>query len=297
MRKGVRGRLRWVCGVAAVASIAGCSTAASVFLDLPEKPQQSPSQSPAPTGSAAAAAAPQDTVRPPIESTLDPDSTLAWLPTDAAGDVDWVVALREGVVRPRRSVPGSSPPPDMTGFGYDFLLKGPNEMFDAAFPHSSHVAWVACESCHPNIFPYRSEPTSMQVINSGESCGRCHGTVAFPASTCSRCHPAMPPPTRRQSAFRPDILPARAGSDSSGALAAGDYPQARFPHWVHRIRYTCAACHPSPFEMRVGSDTLSMSTMQRGEACGACHDGEAAFSLLSCTRCHVAPDEEGGSEP
>jgi c(7)-type cytochrome triheme protein len=276
----------------AITSIVGCSTAASVFLDLPEKREQPA----APTLAAAGTAVPlQDTVRPPIESTLNADSALALLPTDAAGDVDWVAALRSGVVRPRSGRPGLEPPNGQSDFAYDFRIKGPNEMFDALFPHSSHVAWMTCEACHPSIFPYRGTPIAMKEINSGESCGRCHGTVAFPPSTCSRCHPAMPAPSPRQTQLRHDILPARADSDSPSS--SGDYPRARFAHWVHRIRYQCSACHPRPFAMRAGSDTLTMSTMQKGEACGACHDGEAAFSLLNCTTCHATPSEEGETGP
>jgi c(7)-type cytochrome triheme protein len=279
----------WAMVATAVASIVGCSTAASVFLDLPEQREQ-PAVPIAATTSLAAP--PQDTVRPPIESTLSADSALALLPKDAAGDVDWVAALRSGVVRPRRGLPGVASPSGNSDFGYDFRLRGPNEMFDALFPHSSHVEWMACDACHPSIFPYRGAPISMKEINEGDSCGRCHGTVAFPASTCSRCHPAMPAPSPRQTQLSHDILPARAGSDSTSP--SGEYPRARFAHWVHRVRYQCSACHPQLFDMRAGSDTLTMSAMQKGEACGACHDGDVAFSLLNCTTCHATP--AGGEE-
>lgn len=272
--------------------IVGCSTAASVFFDLPES--REPPAAPAVTA-VTPARAPQDTVRPRIESTLHPDTVLALLPTDAAGDVDWVAALRSGIVRPRRGPPGvaiSNGPPE---FGYDFVMQGPDKMFDALFPHSAHVEWMTCEACHPAIFPYRSTPISMKEINAGELCGRCHNTVAFPASTCSRCHPAWPAPSPRQTELRHDVLPARAVGDS--ANPAGEYPRARFAHWVHRIRYQCSACHPRLFAMRAGSDTLDMSTMQQGQACGACHDGNAAFSLLNCTRCHVPSEGEGEGGP
>ncbi len=292
MRTIACGRLTRAVAAIAIVSIVGCSTAASVFFDLPENREQ-----PAVPAATATRTAPppQDTVRPPIESTLNGDSALALLPKDAAGDVDWVAALRAGIVRPRRGLPGVDPPTGDSDFGYDFRLKGPNEMFDALFPHSSHVAWMTCDACHPSIFPYRDTPISMKQINEGDSCGRCHGTVAFSASTCSRCHPAMPAPSPRETQLRHDIAPARVGGDD--ASQAGGYPRARFAHWVHRIRYQCSACHPGLFAMRAGSDTLTMSTMQKGEACGACHDGEAAFSLLNCTTCHTTQSEAGGTGP
>ena len=38
-----------------------------------------------------------------------------------------------------------------------------------------------------------------------------------------------------------------------------------FPHWVHRIRYKCYACHPTIFEMRAGANKVSMDAIQEGK--------------------------------
>ena len=85
--------------------------------------------------------------------------------------------------------------------------------------------------------------------------------------------------------FRGEFVLAR----GEGTTGSG-YPAASFSHGPHRVRYQCSACHPTLFEMRAGSDTLTMDQLSQGEACGACHDGVNAFSQFECLRCHVAPE-------
>ncbi len=71
-------------------------------------------------------------------------------------------------------------------------------------------------------------------------------------------------------------------------------PPAVFPHWVHRIRFKCKACHPSIFKMEKGSNPVSMVKIQAGESCGKCHNGRIAFGLEIdiCHRCHFKPAAE-----
>jgi len=67
-----------------------------------------------------------------------------------------------------------------------------------------------------------------------------------------------------------------------------DPPPAVFPHWVHRIRYTCYACHPG--RIQPPATPLTHEAMAGGQGCGACHDGRTAWaiSFATCTRCHIA---------
>jgi c(7)-type cytochrome triheme protein len=67
-----------------------------------------------------------------------------------------------------------------------------------------------------------------------------------------------------------------------------DPPPAVFPHWVHRIRYTCYACHPGPIQP--SASPLTHEAMAGGQGCGGCHDGRTAWaiSFATCTRCHIA---------
>jgi c(7)-type cytochrome triheme protein len=61
---------------------------------------------------------------------------------------------------------------------------------------------------------------------------------------------------------------------------------AYFPHWVHRIKYKCYACHDDLFPMQRGA-TPTMAAMAKGTSCGACHNGKVAFGLDACQRCHT----------
>lgn len=60
-----------------------------------------------------------------------------------------------------------------------------------------------------------------------------------------------------------------------------------FPHWFHRIRYQCRVCHHEmAFEMRAGANTVTMDEISQGKFCGACHNGEIAWSTEQCDLCH-----------
>jgi c(7)-type cytochrome triheme protein len=69
---------------------------------------------------------------------------------------------------------------------------------------------------------------------------------------------------------------------------AEQFAPAYFPHWVHRLRYKCYACHDGLFAMQRGANP-TMAAMARGESCGTCHNGKEAFAVDMCQRCHVRP--------
>jgi c(7)-type cytochrome triheme protein len=72
------------------------------------------------------------------------------------------------------------------------------------------------------------------------------------------------------------------------AAGMDDVPPATFPHWIHRMAYTCYACHDTPFTMKTGANLVTMDQIQNGQSCGVCHDGKTAFvsNLTTCNRCH-----------
>lgn len=133
-----------------------------------------------------------------IETILDWERASEMLPRDDIDEVDWMAALREGVIKPRARITGQGDPQAKL-FKFDFYFAGPDPESDAFFPHSSHTEWLTCESCHPAIFPYRdlglagSEDygITMDQVFEGEYCGKCHGTVAFVLDSCNRCHKEM----------------------------------------------------------------------------------------------------------
>ncbi len=61
-----------------------------------------------------------------------------------------------------------------------------------------------------------------------------------------------------------------------------------FPHWFHRIRFRCMVCHVElGFEMRAGANDMTMNDIVNGQFCGACHNGEIAWSTEHCDLCHA----------
>ncbi len=68
--------------------------------------------------------------------------------------------------------------------------------------------------------------------------------------------------------------------------AAGMRPVV-FPHWFHRIRYRCKVCHADlGFDFKAGGNDINMLKIIDGEYCGACHDGDIAWSIENCDMCH-----------
>jgi len=60
-----------------------------------------------------------------------------------------------------------------------------------------------------------------------------------------------------------------------------------FPHWFHRIRFRCKVCHADlGFKFQAGGNDINMLKIIDGEYCGACHNGEVAWSVESCDICH-----------
>jgi c(7)-type cytochrome triheme protein len=271
-----RARLLLSAAVAATISAgANCRSAAQVILDLPEPEAQSqvPAQR---TTAAEAVAAERERAPSPAEVAQTPDSVLALLPRHSSGGIDWSAALRRGVIGGRSEGPR---------FGFDFYF-GAMETY---FPHSTHSEWLSCQSCHPAIYRTRQpSKTSMAEIQAGESCGVCHGKVAFGPEVCERCHEALQMPEDR---IAPRLATDLVLPRDSAAGAEEEFPHSIFAHWKHRIRYLCVDCHPAPFTMKRGADKITMRAIQQGEFCGECHDGRQAFGVVQCTRCHRSPPD------
>ncbi len=69
--------------------------------------------------------------------------------------------------------------------------------------------------------------------------------------------------------------------------AAGMRPVV-FPHWFHRVRFRCKVCHADlGFEFKAGGNQINMLKVIDGQFCGACHNGEVAWSVENCNLCHA----------
>jgi len=74
--------------------------------------------------------------------------------------------------------------------------------------------------------------------------------------------------------------------------------KASFTHSIHTIdaEMDCSSCHDDIFSMQRGvavkTGEFTMKAMAEGEFCGACHDGDTAFSSdTNCIACHIVSEE------
>lgn len=70
-------------------------------------------------------------------------------------------------------------------------LKLATSAMPVEFNHQAHMARFSCRQCHDALFPMKknSRALTMQPMNEGKSCGKCHdGKVAFATDDCSKCH-------------------------------------------------------------------------------------------------------------
>ena len=109
-----------------------------------------------------------------------------------ARGVDWEAAEAQGKVQPLDFMEGVSIARPPLAMDRDVVIPSKvGWMAEVRFSHKKHAVWNGCEACHPDIFPATKAGTakhSMFQLSSGESCGVCHATVAFPMADCERCH-------------------------------------------------------------------------------------------------------------
>lgn len=129
-----------------------------------------------------------DTSNPALPLLQDPGDALSELPRGLEGNhVDWVAALRQGIINPRTNI---FPETKVKILDLDVLMPDTAGMPMVLFPHRAHTEWLDCENCHERIFKAKTgaNPVTMFRILQGEFCGQCHGAVAFPLTRCASCH-------------------------------------------------------------------------------------------------------------
>lgn len=120
-------------------------------------------------------------LQPPVEA-------MRSLPRAGAGNfVDWVAALKNGVIEPRAEADKVS---KMKLLKSETILRNTGSMPTVTFSHAVHTEWLACSNCHNDLFKDKAGANviRMSEIFQGKACGVCHGTVAFPPDQCFRCH-------------------------------------------------------------------------------------------------------------
>ena len=74
-------------------------------------------------------------------------------------------------------------------------------------------------------------------------------------------------------------------------FAGGGAGKVIYSHEKHSAKNPkCTDCHTKIFKMAKGQRSApKMAEMNKGQACGACHNGKAAFSVqdqANCVKCH-----------
>lgn len=130
----------------------------------------------------------RDPEGPMINVYQHPSEALAKFPRDSAGIIDWAKAMDMGLLIGRVNVTGTATKETKD---LDIIMKNTGDSDYVKFPHRQHTLQMDCSNCHPSIFAEKAGSTkiSMDDIYSGNKCGMCHGTVAFPPKkNCERCH-------------------------------------------------------------------------------------------------------------
>ncbi len=120
---------------------------------------------------------------------MAPKDGFAGMPPLLSGNrVNWVKALKDGKIAPRYERADATA--EAVTMDLDIVREVKGRMPDVVFPHQQHTEWLDCANCHPAIFePAKgANQMSMAAILLGQSCGVCHGKVAFPVSECRLCH-------------------------------------------------------------------------------------------------------------
>jgi c(7)-type cytochrome triheme protein len=109
--------------------------------------------------------------------------------------INWAKALRKKMIWPKQSILEEDYQP--IPFEKKLILKPEWAMAKnaiAVFSHKTHIQWLDCADCHPDIFNIQKKGTRhfrMEYILERKFCGACHTKVAFPIQYCRPCHPKI----------------------------------------------------------------------------------------------------------
>ena len=134
------------------------------------------------------------------------------------------------------------------------------------FRHTTHLTRQQCAACHNTIYKTSGNArVTMAEMEKGRSCGTCHnGKTAFSLASCITCHPVK-----------------------DRTFIVKDAGNVIFSHTYHITLFKCGDCHTTIYETAKSKTRTTMTEMEAGKSCGACHDGKAAFTVKgSCATCH-----------
>lgn len=140
---------------------------------------------------------------------------------------------------------------------------------DARFSHTKHLEMYKCSDCHKKLYVAGPENKrhTMPAMEQGQSCGACHdGNTGFSVKgDCDKCHK----------------------STLEVSFKVPETGVTHFSHTFHLGMYKCSDCHNGIFTTGIAAKRYSMTDMEAGKSCGACHDSKSAFSVKdTCAKCH-----------
>ncbi len=133
------------------------------------------------------------------------------------------------------------------------------------------VGSLPCFKCH-SYKKFSSAPRkgifAHQIhTKTGYHCNQCHEVkghshIIINRSLCGNCH------NIKMLSFKKTDMPSQ------------------FNHESHSKMFSCQECHPKIFLMSSGVAQVTMKDINSGAYCGACHNGQKAFSSSECANCH-----------
>jgi c(7)-type cytochrome triheme protein len=277
--------------------------------------------------------APSARVSPPIEKAETWQKAAELLPKDKAGNIDWMKALQTGTVLPRPGLDSRAPERMVMDLEVE-LASARSKLFWVNFTHESHTEWLSCKNCHRKIYPLKrgAAPAvvTMAEIKAGQSCGACHGSVAFGIKDeCARCHVKVPTKSKWRPSEEPrkPIERAKTWEEAAKLLPmideAPDWAKALAdgviaPRWGIDPKAEDEEVLPSDVELEPAEESPGQVTfsheshtailtcinchreMEKSDEktvfigthddCEVCH-GTVAFGMDTCERCHKEAKE------
>jgi c(7)-type cytochrome triheme protein len=161
------------------------------------------------------------------------------------------------------------------------------------FKHQHHVdvKKISCEKCHSGLFEMQAllaqekKDFVMDSLYKGRYCGACHnGKDAFASNKqCARCHVRIN--ESRVGHVQGKPKPYKTPVYNTDLTLGKDQRQVIFKHEKHASQ-SCLDCHSKLFQIRKGSNRITLETHSSQNYCFNCHNGKKEFSWTSCTKCH-----------
>ena len=162
------------------------------------------------------------------------------------------------------------------------------------FKHKYHVddKHITCDKCHSGLFEMealkaqKKDDFKMESLYRGKYCGACHnGKAAFASDTqCARCHVRTTGLTVGHVKGKP--APYKTPVYNTAVIIGKGEREVSFKHEKHTSAGQCRDCHPQPFQIKKGSNKITIADHNQSKSCFGCHDGKKAFSQYDCNNCH-----------